>query len=285
MAQEPQHRFKKDSNRVDYNRIKNRITSRITSDDLARDGGSEGKKRVSKAFLITGLILIAVALIMTAFLLFRYYTADKINQTITRVAGVDLRDTITADSDPNAIDIDWTALKAVNPDIVGWVIIPDTKISYPIVQTTDNDFYLTHLSDKSRSANGAIFLDYQGDPKIHGKSNMIYGHNMLDGSMFAALKDYRNADFYNSHKTILILTPEKNYKLEAVSVLICDAEDKIRQVSFESDEAYIAYVKLLLGYAESGELTEDNIPSNIFAFATCTDFNNSKRFVVLAKEV
>jgi sortase B len=114
---------------------------------------------------------------------------------------------------------------------------------------------------------------------------MIYGHNMMDGSMFAGLKEYRNRDFYDAHKTILLYTPEKNFKLEVAAVLICDADDKIRQVNFSDTTAYQHYAKMLLGYAEYSEIDSNTLPENLYCFATCTDFNNSKRFVVLARVV
>jgi sortase B len=161
-------------------------------------------------------------------------------------------------------------------------MIPGTRINYPIVQAADNDYYLTHLSDKTPSDVGAIFLDFANEPSISGWNNMMYGHNLLDGSMFAGLKQYQQKDFFDAHRKILLATPAKNYTLEVVAILVCDDEDEVRRFGFTDKEDYQAYVEMLLEYAVLNELSDGEIPETLYSFATCTDTNYTKRTVVCA---
>ena len=90
-------------------------------------------------------------------------------------------------TDPLA-SIDLAALQAVNADVLGWLSIPDTAISYPLVQGADNDYYLAHTWNRSSSAVGAIFMDARCASDRSGFNTVIYGHRMNNGSMFASLK-------------------------------------------------------------------------------------------------
>jgi sortase B len=191
-------------------------------------------------------------------------------------------DTVAPDATVDDFNINWDALREINPDIIAWIRIPGTRINYPIVQTTDNSYYLTHLFDKTPSDVGAIFLDYENDPNITGWNNMIYGHNLIDGSMFASLKNYQQKDYFDEHKKILLSTPEKNYTLDVVAILICDDDDEVRRFGFVDRDDYNAYVKMLLEYAVLSDLEEGEIPERLYCFATCTDTNYTKRTIVCA---
>jgi sortase B len=234
---------------------------------------------------VLGIVLLVAALIIAGFLVYRYVNANQHNAEMDaaadrgeRVAG----DTVPPDAGIDDLVVNWDALKTINPDIAGWIMIPGTRINYPVVQASDNDFYLHHLSDKTPSDTGAIFLDSDNDPAITGWNNIIYGHNLLDGSMFASLKSYSEQGFFDEHRTVLLATPERGYRLEVVAALVCEADDKIRQFGFTDRVAYDAYVRMLLDYAVLSRLADDEIPQNLYCFATCTDSDYSKRTVVLA---
>ncbi|MGB4441511.1 MAG: SpaA isopeptide-forming pilin-related protein [Coriobacteriia bacterium] len=94
--------------------------------------------------------------------------------------------------------------KAANPDVIGYLSIPDTDLHEPVVQTTDNVTYLTHAADGDADARGAIFADYRS-PRYVGDSSretLLHGHNMRDGSMFGVLASYGDADFWAAHPFI-----------------------------------------------------------------------------------
>jgi sortase B len=236
--------------------------------------------------LALGIVFIVIALVIAVFLAYKYLSAGQQANRMQQAAGMDLgASEVPFDTDLDALDINWEALRGINPDIVGWVVIPGTRINYPIVQASDNEFYLHHLFDKTYSDAGAIFLDGENDPAITGENNIIYGHNLLDGSMFAGLKAYREQGFFDEHRTILLATPEANYRLEVDAALVCDADDKIRRFGFSDRADFEGYAEMLLDYAVINTLPVGEIPEKLYCFATCTDNDYSKRMVVLASVV
>jgi len=86
----------------------------------------------------------------------------------------------------DAEGIDFDALLEMNPNTIGWITVPGTQISYPIVQTTDNHTYLYRTFHGMRNASGTIFSDHRDAPDFSGHIR-VYGHHMRDGSMFAGL--------------------------------------------------------------------------------------------------
>jgi sortase B len=252
---------------------------------FARDHPNSSKSSRFRLSLALGIVFIVIALVIAVFLVYKYINASWHNTEMNVAAGADMGavgNMVAPDADIDDLKINWDALRTINPDIVGWIMIPGTVINYPIVQAGDNDFYLNHLADKTPSDTGAVFLDYENDPAIADWNNIIYGHNLLDGSMFASLKSYGERAFFDEHRTILLATPEKSYRLEVGAALVCDADDKIRRFGFNNREDYDAYIRMLLEYAVLNEFAEGEIPENMYCFATCTDTNYSKRTMILA---
>lgn len=105
-----------------------------------------------------------------------------------------------------AIDID--ALREVNRDVVGWLVIPGTKVSYPMVRGADNDYYLSRNWKRDKNPAGAVFIDSRITDPLGGFNTIIYGHNMNDGQMFAALKNYKSAEFFAEHPKVYLSTDE-----------------------------------------------------------------------------
>jgi len=97
--------------------------------------------------------------------------------------------------------IDWVALRLLNPDIVGWIVVDGTSIDYPIVRGTDNDWYLHHTVTGERNASGAIFMDHRNDAGFFDPHTLIFGHDMRNGSMFAGLHGFTGDTFriYTHH--------------------------------------------------------------------------------------
>lgn len=101
----------------------------------------------------------------------------------------------TDGSDGKQTVVDFKALKKINPDIVAWIRIPDTSIDYPVVQGNDDSYYLTHTFKKTEHVAGAIFLDSDNNADFSDDKNIIYGHNMKDGSMFRGLRNFLGDKF------------------------------------------------------------------------------------------
>ena len=109
--------------------------------------------------------------------------------------------------------INWKKLKRMNKDIVAWIKVPGTKVSYPIVQGKDNSTYLHRTFYKKYNPSGCIFLDYKCKKDFMSDNNVIYGHHMRDGSMFATFVKYKNRSFWKKHQKIILYLPKETRTL------------------------------------------------------------------------
>ena len=101
---------------------------------------------------------------------------------------------------------------------IGWINVPETKINYPVMYSGDNDFYLHRAVDGSYLRVGSIFLDYRCNSDFAGRINILYGHNMSDGSMFADVIKFIDSSYFDSHNYGWLSTPNAVYKIDFFSV-------------------------------------------------------------------
>ena len=185
------------------------------------------------------------------------------------------------------LTVDWDALKAINPDTVGWIYVPGTNINYPIVHTTDNEKYLTHDFKGSEgwiATFGAIFLAAENSADFADANSIVYGHHLNDGSMFAAIADMENPDAFNASRTVYILTPQGNYRLTTFSLVHCDADDPLAQTAFSSEEERAAYVqdKVDRSVVSVADVPAAEDMAQTFTFATCDNLPTDGRWVLFA---
>jgi len=155
-------------------------------------------------------------------------------------------------------------LRDINPDYIGWIYVPGTRISYPIVQGQDNDRYLhTTFRGEERPA-GAIFMDYRVTEKFEAHTTMIYGHNMRDGSMFAGLNDYLDPSFIDQNPEVVVTTYDGEilrYRIFFARQVY--ARDPVYTLDFKNPEAARYF---------------QNVPGGATQFlllSTCTDDGDS----------
>ena len=106
-----------------------------------------------------------------------------------------------------AFTVDFASLQQINPDIVAWLRIPGV-LDYPVVQGTDNSYYLHHTFRKEYNIAGSIFLDARNAADFSDSKNIIYGHNMRNGSIFHVLRKFQNLDFYQANREIWLYLPD-----------------------------------------------------------------------------
>ncbi len=163
-----------------------------------------------KKFLYRLLLLICIGIFgFSAYQLYTIYAekhqVEKENNTYTEMA-------TSKSEDHKELDPDWDALRAENGDIIGWIYVPDCgDISFPVVQTTDNSYYLNHTVSRADNIRGAIFLDYAADPYFTDDNSIIYGHSVDEGGMFTDLKKFADESYFDSHPDFYLLTPSGNY--------------------------------------------------------------------------
>lgn len=109
----------------------------------------------------------------------------------------------------------WEERREKFPDIVGW--ISGAGMDYPVVQGSDNEYYLKHLADKTYNSVGAVFLDFRNSSDLSDKISVIYGHNVRDNRMFGALWQYSRQDFYEENPYIYYENEETDIENAEVS--------------------------------------------------------------------
>ena len=169
--------------------------------------------------------------------------------------------------------------------IVGWITIPDTVIDYPIMYSGDNEYYLTHTSVGTINSSGAIFLEATNNKDLNDYHTIVYGHNMKNGSMFAALRRYEyDPDFWKNHRYITVETPEGTLTYEIFSVQLTDAYSEVYTVGFWPGEVYAGFVQRLKNASmyDTGVSVSDQ--DYVLTLSTCTN-NADGRTVVHAKRI
>jgi len=185
---------------------------------------------------------------------------------------------------PYQSPVDFASLEAVNPETVGWLKIPQTDIDYPVLQTSDNDKYLACSFDLKKSSSGSIFLDYESDSSFNGKNNIIYGHNMKAGTMFAQITKFNNIDFFNSHRDLYIYTPQREIHLKTIGVTAAPAQAWRRQTKFGTEDEFHKYVSDILNNCTISDSDGEDVDS-LFSFITCSYEGDDYRTYLYAKEV
>lgn len=180
------------------------------------------------------------------------------------------------------IEINFDELKEKNSDVIGWIYLPGTKLNYPIVRGEDNDFYLHQTIEKTYSFGGTIFLDVNCARDWSSRHNIIYGHNMNDGSMFRPIIRYKEQDYYDKNPFMYLSTPDGNYRLDIFAGFITESESEVYSTFFTSGESFAKWAEKM---AEKSSITTDLIPSEnskIITLSTCTYERQDMRYVLMA---
>ena len=246
------------------------------------------QKKKKKKNLVSNLILvIAIAVfLISGFQLVRmlvpYFTGGAEYKEVKKMAEWS-NDSDKAKQKAAKFQVDFDKLKEINPDTVAWIRFDEPAvISYPVVQTGDNDTYLKKTFQANDNKLGAIFMDYQSASDFSDRNTMIYGHNLkVGGEMFSQLKDYSEESFYKDHPYFYIYTPDgktKTYQIFAAGV-VKDTADNFR-LSYTSDENYESYLQLAKSISSYNTGVEVNKDSKIVTLSTCTNVREDERFLV-----
>lgn len=183
--------------------------------------------------------------------------------------------------------IDFASLQAETPDACAWIKIPDTVIDYPIMQSgaeKDEDFYLDHDRNGKQKNAGAIYIQKLNSSDFSDRNTLIYGHNMLNGTMFAQLKKYRNREFFDTHRDIYIYTPGHILHYKVLSAFVYDDRHILNSFNFYNDDDYISFLTDCLDPSSLTRQVCDDIEvsttDKIITLSTCTN-NDAERYLVV----
>lgn len=169
-------------------------------------------------------------------------------------------------------------LKSTYPDVVGYISIPSVSINYPVVQTTDNDYYLDHLITGEQSSTGSIFLDYRCDANAAtAKNTVLYGHNMNNRSMFHNIELlFTRESFLDA--TVEYITEEGIFIYNPLSIYRTGAYDTFDRYQFVDEDDYLKYCDSVAAKSrfEESAAVPCAADSGIITFVTCTNSISDK---------
>ncbi len=183
--------------------------------------------------------------------------------------------------DVNKYSIDFESLKQKNPDTIAWLKVNGTDIEYPVVKTTNNDYYMTHSFDKSYNSSGWAFMDYKNKFDGTDKNMVIYGHNRRDGSIFGTLQNILTEEWQNNSENFKIpfITENEKAEYQVFSVYKIEKEDYYITTNFGNKTEFKKFIDEIKSRSEKDfgiEVTEND---NILTLSTCA--NDSRYRVVL----
>ena len=171
--------------------------------------------------------------------------------------------------------MDWDYLKSQNGDVVAWIYSPGV-FTYPVVQTTDNDFYLHRGFDRQPNTSGTLFADPSSTVGVTFSNFIIYGHNMKDGSMLAAAEKYMDQSFYEQHPSMWFVTPYGDYKVELIAGHITESSLNNYPGYFDGDSDYMNYMNKVTSHSTFSTHAELSTEYQLITMSTC-DYSSNFR--------
>lgn len=175
---------------------------------------------------------------------------------------------------------DLASLQAVNSEVVGWIAIPETELSYPVLQAEDNKYYLNHTWNNDQSSVGSIFMECQISPSMHSFNTIIYGHKMRNGSMFGSLLNYENVEYWQEHPSVYVVTDDGVYRYDIFAAYEVGIREIVYRININSEKRRSELIQFCL---ENSVIETGIIPTvqdKILTLSTCTGRGHSTRFVV-----
>lgn len=181
------------------------------------------------------------------------------------------------------LKIDFEKLKAINANCFCWLQLPGTVISYPVVYTDDNSYYLRRALDGTKLSSGTLFADLRNRHFGEDENFIIYGHHVQSGIMFAPLVKYKSQSFYDEHPFAYIITENGNWKLNFFAGIVVKADDGIYMTYLGNEDQYDNFV----ADARSRSTFKcDIIPEygdRLVTLSTCSYEYENARYVLIGK--
>ena len=242
-----------------------------------------------KKFFICIIRFIAFALIIICIIYISKWFLDnnatnKILANIKNSNIIEEKSITLNDKVLNIMNINFDELKEENSDTVAWIKINNTKIDYPVLQSSDNNFYLTHSFDKTFNKSGWIFADSTNNfsNSNFDKNTVIYGHNRMNDSMFGTLSNIMSYDWLNNDGLIYLYTPYACTIWKVFSTYTINSEDYYIRTSFSSDEEFKTFLETITNRSTFKIDNSVSYNDNIITLSTCNNVGDG-RIVVHAK--
>jgi len=271
------------------------------------------RKKLWAVVWVTSILLVIAALFALCFYLFKMYSAGRsyddissimyssavssepsgepisslMSDSETKSETVSKKAVSSASTDTDVVNggVNFTELWKVNTDIYAWIKIPNTYVDYPVLQTDgDDSFYLEHNYKKQYEFAGSIYSEKLNSKDFDDPNTLLYGHNMLNGTMFATLHYFRDPNFFAANPYIYIYLPDRTLTYEIFSAYEYDDRHILYSFDFSDEDVYAEYLEYATNPTESMmcnrrdiEVTTDD---KIITLSTCLGNIETSRYLV-----
>lgn len=176
--------------------------------------------------------------------------------------------------------ISLEALREVNGDVVGWIEIPGTELSYPLMQGADNRYYLSRSWKGEPNSGGSVFLESTNNGDLTDFHTIAYAHRMNNDSMFGTLKYYEDQEFWPEHPSVYLVTDTSVYRYDIFAAQTAAVEDIVYRLDLEEkhlEEEFLQYC-IENSVIDTGLTPEAG--DRILTLSTCTSSGRANRWVV-----
>ena len=181
------------------------------------------------------------------------------------------------------MDVSFDDLISKNNDTVAFLKVNGTNINYPVVQTKDNNYYLSHSFNKKKNDAGWVFMDYRNNTDNLDQNTIIYAHGRWDSTMFGSLKNVFKNDWYKNtdNYVVYLVTPNYSSLWQVFSVYSIPTETYYLTTSFGTDKEHEEFIKTIKERSVYEFNANVNTSDKILTLSTC--LNNSDKVVLHAK--
>ena len=177
--------------------------------------------------------------------------------------------------------IDWDKLHRINPDAIAWIVVPGTKIDYPVLHCKKWNEYLYKDYKGESSKPGSIFIQSETDKDFSDFHTIIFGHNMRNKSMFGSLHSYEDGSFWKKHRKIYIYQPGKAIRYRVFAAYDCKDGSETYRTEYKDDKAKEGWLSMI---RKSSYFTAEDvvdITDHVLTLSTCSNGGpRSSRYVV-----
>ena len=179
-------------------------------------------------------------------------------------------------------DMDFSALRQQNPDVLGWILIPGTRVSYPVVQGTDNSYYLDHTWRGGKNSVGAIFMDYRNSGDLSDFNTIIYGHRMNNRSMFGTLSQYKSRSYWQAHPYVYLTDDSGTHRYEIFAAGEVSVDSDVYRLGLRSSSGRQSFLDSCLSLSALNTGVTPHTYDKVLTLSTCTGNGHATRWVVQA---
>ena len=179
-------------------------------------------------------------------------------------------------------DMDFSALRQQNPDVLGWILIPGTRVSYPVVQGTDNSYYLDHTWRGGKNSVGAIFMDYRNSGDLSDFNTILYGHRMNNRSMFGTLSQYKSRSYWQAHPYVYLTDDSGTHRYEIFAAGEVSVDSDVYRLGLRSDSSRQSFLDSCLALSALNTGVTPHTYDKVLTLSTCTGNGHATRWVVQA---